>query len=58
MAASCVIGSDRRLPPWMSAAMLCAATLAMVSLIWRVLGTPAGTAVAWGGAMAIATPAA
>ena len=44
--------------PVMSAAMLCAATLAIVSLICPVLGTPAGTAVGSGGAIAVATPAA
>ena len=44
--------------PSRSAAMLCAATFAIVSVICPVFGTPAGTGVGSGGAIAIATPAA
>ena len=38
--------------------MFCAATFAIVSLICPVFGTPAGTGVASGGAIAMSTPAA
>ncbi len=38
--------------------MFCAATLAMCSLMWPVLGTPLGTSVGLGGVMAMSTPAA
>ena len=40
----------------MSAAMLCAATFAITSVIWPVFGTPAGTGVGSGGAIAICDP--